>query len=188
MIQPVKMKVMSIVHGKSEYAVCSSIKSNLRLKHGIIAHKKGSLNIQVTSIMDILNDRRFCSYKCFIKEFNDVESKNKTLVNFSLFIIMDVDDCTEEQKKRFISKEMFLEHWLYDYIVPIFNDPNLEITMKKANIEITRKKDYFKIFPTNHGDLDIETAKAFSKKLKKCKCSNLWQYVNHCLSIVESSK
>lgn len=188
MIKPVKMRVMAIVHGKSEYIVCSSIKSNLRLKHEIIAREKGKSSIQVTSIMDILSDKRFCSYKNFIKAFDDVESKNKMLVSFSLFIIMDLDDCTEEQKKRFISKEMFLGHWLYDYIVPIFNDPNLEATMKIANIEVTRKKDYVAIFPTNQGDLDIDTAKAFSEKLEKCKCSNLSLYVNHCLSIVESKK
>lgn len=187
MIKPVKMKVMSIVHGKSEFNICSSIKSNLRLKHEIIAREKGKSSIQVNSIMDILNDRRFCSYNNFVRTFDDIETKSRKLVGFSLFIIMDVDDCTEDQKKRYISKEMFSGHWLYDYIVPIFNDPNLESTMKEASIDVKQKKDYIIIFPTNHGDLDMVIAKDFLDKLKKCKCSNLWQYVSHCLSIVESS-
>lgn len=188
MMQPVKMKVMSIVHGQSEYRICSSIKSNLRLKHEIVAHKKGKLNIQVTSIMSILNDRRFCSYNAFIENFDDIDSKNNKLIDFLLFIIMDVDDCTEEQKEKYISKEMFLGHWLYDYIVPIYNEPNLESTMKAADIKVKQKKDYISIFPTNQGDLDIKIAKEFLEKLKKCKCSNLWKYVEHCLSIVENCK
>lgn len=35
--------------------------------------------------------------------------------------------------------------------------------MEQAKVIAEKKKDYIKIFPTNHGDLDIEKAKAFKK-------------------------
>lgn len=187
MRKSVKLKVMSIVHGQSELRICSSIKSNLKLKHEIIARERGRTSIQITSIMDILKDRRFCSFKNFIDNFTDVEidRKGKKLINFTLFIIMDVDDCTFEQKDNFISKKMFKDHWLFEYIIPIYNDPNLEKTMEQANISVNKKKDYILIFPTNHGDLDINIAKEFLKKLKKLSCSNLSLYISHCISIAE---
>lgn len=185
MKEPVKMEVMSIVHGKSEYIICSSIKSNLRLKHEIVARDNGKTSIQITSVMDILNDRRFGTFNGFIRTFDDVDYKKGRLLNFSLFIIMDVDDCTEEQKTKFITKEMFRGHWLYEYIVPIYNEPNLEATMKEARIEVQQKKDYIIIFPTNHGDLDINVAKDFLDKIKSCECSNLNEYIEYCISIAE---
>jgi hypothetical protein len=182
----VKMEVMAIVHGQSEYIICSSIKSNLRLKHGIVARDNGKTSIQVASLMDKLkNDRRFATFKGFIREYSDVSHQKGKLLNFSLFIIMDVDDCTPEQKNRFITKEMFRGHWLYEYIVPIYNDPNLETTMKAAGIEVERKKDYIKLFPTNRGDLDIDIAKEYLEKIKRCKCSNLNEYIAHCISLAE---
>ena len=185
MREPVAMEVMAIVHGQSEYRICSSIKSNLRLKHEIIARDKGKNSIQITGIMHELNDRRFKSFKNFTDAFGDVNHKKGKLINFSLFIIMDVDDCTPDQKRQFISKEMFKEHWLYEYIIPIYNDPNLEATMKAANISVQQKKDYILIFPTNHGDLDIGIAAEFQEKIKNCRCSNLNEYVAYCISIAQ---
>jgi hypothetical protein len=98
---------------------------------------------------------------------------------------MDVDDCTIKQRNRFISKEMFRDHWLYEYIIPIYNDPNLEATMKAADIEVRHKKDYIIIFPTNHGDVDLNIAKEFQEKIKNCRCSNLSEYIEYCISIAE---
>ena len=67
---------------------------------------------------------------------------------------MDTDDCSEEQKENYISKRMFRNHWAYDYIVPIFNTPDLESVLVKAGIKFKkmgerRKKEYIKIFPTD---------------------------------------
>ncbi len=182
------MEVMAIVHGQSEYRICSSIKSNLRLKHEIISRDKGKSSIQITSIMQILNDSRFQSLSKFRRIFDDVYVKKDKLVNFTLFVIMDVDDCTEQEKDRFISKEMFRGHWLFDYIIPIYNDPNLEATMKRVGIEVKEKRDYIVIFPTSHGDLDLNMAKMFYEKIKQCNCSNMYEYVKHCILLAESNK
>ncbi len=75
---------------------------------------------------------------------------------------------------------------LNEYIVPIYNDPNLEQTMHEAGIEIQKndKKKYFTVFPTNHGDLDLYMAQDFLETLKGCKNSNFAEYVEYCLSLV----
>lgn len=174
---------MTIVHGKSEFAICSSIKSNLRLPQEIIANSKGRSSIQITGLMNVLNDNRFKNIRAFKNEYSRIEAKKNELVNFQLFIIMDTDDCTELQKNSFIDKSMFKSHWLYPYIVPIYNSPNLEQTMKEANIPIVKKSEYIQIFPTNHGDLDLDKAEAFLEALKRCKNSNMSVYVKRCIEL-----
>lgn len=185
-MKEVKLRIMSIVHGKSEFYLSNSIKSNLKIKHEIIAKDRGKHSIQVNSILQILNDKRFKTFNNFIKAFPDIEIKKKKLIHFKLFIIMDLDDCNEIQKKNYLSKEMFKKHWLYEYIIPIYNDPNLEYTMKDIGVAIQNKKEYIRIFPTNHGDLNIDIAKEFYNKLKTSKKSNLSEYIKYCLDIVES--
>ncbi|NLK71485.1 MAG: hypothetical protein GX285_00510 [Clostridiales bacterium] len=184
----IKTRVMTIVHGKSERTICLSIKSNLRIKHYIYADKKGEKSIQIDELMNILNNAKFKDLKSFIRNYPDIEHKKGKLLNFKLFIIMDLDDCNKEMQEKFKSKEMFTNHWLYDYIVPIYNDPNLEKTMNDADISITKKKDYITIFPTNQGDLDLNMAKDFSESLKKCKSSNFREYVEYCISITTETQ
>ncbi|OQB99562.1 MAG: hypothetical protein BWX78_01705 [Firmicutes bacterium ADurb.Bin099] len=182
-ISPKKTRVMTIAHGKSEYIICRSIKSNLRIKHEIYAEKKGEKSIQINGLMNVLKNEIFKSYNSFIRYYPDIEHKKSKLIDFNLFIIMDLDDCNKEMQEKFKSKEMFKKHWLFDYIVPIYNNPNLENTMSDAGISVDRKRDYIKVFPTNHGDLDLLTARDFCESLKKCKSSNLWEYVEYCISL-----
>lgn len=177
------------MHGLSEHYLCSSIKSNLKIKHKIISRERGKTSIQVTSVLDTLNDSRFCDYKSFIREFDYVETVRKgRLLNFRLFIIMDIDDCSEKQKKSFKNKKMFADHWLYEYITPIYSDPNLEAAMKSTGIEVDSKKNYIKIFPTSHGDLNMEMAREYLKKLERSQCSNISEYIRYCLQIVQERR
>lgn len=176
---------MVIVHGKSEYVICRNIKSNLRLSQEIIARDKGRSSIQITSIMNILNDRRFRSFNAFVKAFPEIEYKRKALVDFKLFPIMDTDDCTQQQVRDYISSEMFKGHWLYPYIVPIYNSPNLEQTMKDAKIPVVKKTDYISLFPTNHGDLDLSKTEKLQQKLKVCKSTNLDAYLQYCIELAK---
>lgn len=191
-IKPTKLSVMSIVHGKSELLMCSSVKSNLKIKHEIHAKEKGRNSIQVNSVMKELNSAKFSmSLKKFSEEYDiEYDYKNKKLVNFKIFIIMDLDDCTPEKAKQFKDKSMFNGHPLYNYIVPIYNDPNLEKTMQDLGINIDAKekiKGYIRIFPTNKGDLDIHMAEQFADKLKNCKNSNLYLYFEYCVSIAKKN-
>ena len=152
------LKSVVIVHGKSEKQICDYIKSNLRLKMEVVSEKKGEKSIQINGLEHILKDKRFSSFKQFINHFDDAEvvgekTKKQLAPYFKIFIIMDTDDCSEEQKNKFISKEMFQGHWARKYIVPIFNSPDLESVLVKAGIQFEkkgaeRKKEYIKIFPT----------------------------------------
>lgn len=142
---------------KSEKQICQYIKNKLRLKIEIFSDKNGEKAIQITSLKYTLNNTIFKSYKTFARTFLDIETKEdgKTFIDdFKIFIIMDTDDCTEEQKEAFINKEMFKNHWAYNYIVPIYNIPELETVLERANIPFTktgnkRKKEYIKLFPTD---------------------------------------
>lgn len=182
------MRVMVIVHGQSEYYLAKNIFSNLRLKHHIIAENKGKNSIQINGLEKILGNMQLKNNKVFKDAFQDIEYLKKDPVNFKLFIIMDVDDCTEEMKNDYISKKLFDKHWLKDSIVPIYNDPNLEATMKVLGIAVKNKNEYIRIFPTNQGDADPEKIRELIEKLTPCKSTNLEVFLKSCLEIAEKSR
>lgn len=131
----VQTRVMVIVHGKSEYLMCKSVFSNLKIPHKIHSKNKGRNSIQINGLSDEINRKFFTDLKRFAEENNIEYSKGK-LIDFKLFIIMDLDDCSPENAYRYKNKEMFKKHALYDYIIPVYNDPDLEKTMKNAGIPI----------------------------------------------------
>lgn len=184
-------KALVIVHGKSEKQICQYIKNKLRLKIEIYSDKNGEKAIQITSLKNTLNNKIFKSYRNFINIFEDIEltANNKKINNdFKIFIIMDTDDCSEVEKRKFINKEMFKEHWAYDYIVPIYNIPELETVLTEAKVPFTktgnkRKKEYIKLFPTDpkYEKTDEIQIKELLNKLKKQKNTNLNEFLDFCL-------
>ena len=186
-------KALVIVHGKSEKQICQYIKNKLRLKIEIYSDKNGEKAIQITSLKNTLNNKIFKSYRNFINTFEDIEltDNNKSINNnFKIFIIMDTDDCSEDEKRKFINKEMFKGHWAYDYIVPIYNIPELETVLTEAKIPFTktgvkRKKEYIKLFPTDpkYTKTDEVQIKELLNTLKKQKNTNLNDFLDFCLKI-----
>lgn len=183
-------KAVIIVHGKSEKQICQYIKNKLRLKIEIYSDKNGEKAIQITSLKITLNNKIFKTFKSFVHEYDDIKltNNNKQISSdFKLFIIMDTDDCTEKQKQNFINKEMFKNHWAYEYIVPIYNMPELETVLVKAKIPFERKgnerkKEYVKIFPTDpkyekNDNIQIEE---LSNTLKKQDNTNLNIFLDFC--------
>jgi len=179
--------------------MCDHIKQNLHLPIHIESNKKGRNSIQISSIMNTLNNTIYKDFSSFYHNFGDKLEENtynkKRLPHyFRIFIIMDTDDCkTDEQRVNYINKEMFKGHWAYEYIVPIFNTPELETVLTKADIAFKklkdeRKKEYIKIFPTKtkykqQNKDPIEIAE-FMKKLSKNKNTNMELFIKYCLSIV----
>ena len=186
-------KALVIVHGKSEKQICQYIKNKLRLKIEIYSDKNGEKAIQITSLKNTLNNKIFKSYRNFINTFEDIEltDNNKSINNnFKIFIIMDTDDCSEDEKRKFINKEMFKGHWAYDYIVPIYNIPELETVLTEAKIPFTktgvkRKKEYIKLFPTDpkYNKTDEVQIKELLNALKKQKNTNLNDFLDFCLKV-----
>ena len=85
---------------------------------------------------------------------------------------------------------MFKAHWAYDYIVPIFNTPNLENVMVKAGIKFEkkgaeRKKEYIRIFPTDkkYSNRECVELKTFAENLEEVKETNLYEFVQCCLAV-----
>ncbi len=190
--KPNYLKCIVIVHGKSEKQICNYIKSKLRFHMEIIGKEKGQKSIQINGLQNLFNkDKRLSAYNDFITYFSDVEiegKKNKIASYFKIFVIMDTDDCSDEQRKKYISKELFKGHWAYDYIVPIFNSPDLENTMVKAGIKFEkkgdeRKKEYIKIFPTDKKYMKNESVElsSFAKNLSIIKETNMEYFINYCI-------
>ncbi len=184
------LKAVVIVHGKSEKQICEYIKNNLRLKIEIHSEQKGGSSIQIrTSLMKHLNNRIFKSKEEFLRKYDDIEIiRNKISKDFKIFIIMDTDDCNEVEKNNYVNKEMFKDHWAYDYIYPIYNINNLEEVLTKAKIPYestgkNRKKEYIKIFPTDKKYIKSDTIQVqeLIDKLKKIPETNMDKFLEFCL-------
>lgn len=189
------LKAVVIVHGKSEMQMCQHVKQKLRLRIEIESDKNGEKAIQITSLEKFMNNKKFKNKSSFLKYFPyiELEQDGKTINSqFKIFIIMDTDDCTEKQKENFINKDMFKNHWAYDYIVPIYNSPQLEAVLEKANVPfektgIKRKKEYIKIFPTDpkYEKSDTMQISELAKNLEHINQTNLDKFLNFCLDIFE---
>lgn len=192
------LKAIVIVHGKSELQMCNFIKNKLRLNNiHIISKDNGKHSIQISSVMKRLNGKDINTLDNFKNTYNDyLEIKdNKTIIDkdFKIFIIMDTDDCKNEQEKNnFINKNMFNNYWAYDYIIPIYNITKLEDVLIKAEIidknTIKNKKDKknykIKIFPITKQDMesDVKQIEEFYQKLLKAKnISNMHEFIKFCL-------
>lgn len=202
------LKAITIVHGKSERQICDFIISKLKLNIHIEAEKGGKKSIEITSINNILNNTVYNTFDSFITKFSTIElvdvqsttkkkkgnknksSKKKLPDDFKIFIIMDFDNCTEKQRNEFVSKKMFEGHWAYDYIVPIYNDIDLEEVLTRCQIKFEkkgkeRKKEYIKIFPTDrrYEKSDTIQIEEFNSKLKKCVKTNMDIFTQFCIDI-----
>lgn len=191
------LKGLAICHGKSEVCIVKYIGTNLHLNVRQFSKNNGRNSIQITSLMNVLNSYPFNSINSFTREYEvEVSGRGagKIINGFKLFIIMDTDDCTQTQKNDFISKRMFEEHWLYDYIVPIYNIPKLEIVLSECGITTQKVKDsekgtlYEKIFPINNKPFSNDTLleiTTLKEKLIKSHNTNMVSFIDYCLSLLE---
>ncbi|MGD9910744.1 MAG: hypothetical protein AB7U79_09150 [Candidatus Izemoplasmatales bacterium] len=148
-----------ICHGKSEHILAQSIKSNLRLPIQIYSKNNGSTSIQIEGLDHLLRQKDFSSIQNFQTYNNVILEISKTkIINFFCFIIMDTDDVHSDAiLDSFKNKKMFENHWLYDYIIPIYNFPNLDEVCNNHGYAVNQKektKSYQKIFPGVNGDLE----------------------------------
>ena len=139
------LKAVVICHGKSEKQICDFIKSNLRIRIEPHSDKHGCKSIQITSLKNTLKSMKFNTFDNFVNFFDDVEicakkRKKSLAADFKIFIIMDTDDCSQLQKEEFINKQMFKNHWAYQYIVPIYNNINLEDVLVTSDIKYEKKE------------------------------------------------
>lgn len=194
-------KALVICHGKTEVIITRYIKTNLHIPAKIYAKDNGKHSIQITGLKYELETKCFKTIKAFSEHFSaEIIGKGKTSQlndRFKVFIVMDTDDCTEQQKKDFISKKMFEGHWLYKYIEPVFNIPNIDNILYNARLVLRKVENgekgtfYSDVFPMNRGNVTsgtVDEIQVFSDKLRKRKDTNLYilsDYFLECLHEVE---
>ncbi|MCZ9920364.1 hypothetical protein [Brachyspira hyodysenteriae] len=183
------LKALVICHGGSEKDICDVIKAELKLNIRIISRDNGGTSIQITSLYDELEKHKLDNYDDFIKEYGNLidYENNKIINNFKIFIIMDTDDCTPEQKSEFINKNMFKDKNLRKYIVPIYNDKKLEDVFYKVKLIDIRKKtskeikrEYKKLM-TKWMQNEAKQKEFYEKLLKVKNISNMHEFIKFCL-------
>lgn len=179
-------KALVIVHGKSEYSIVRHIRSKLRIPIDIYQKNGGERSIEISSIMDILNGENFKTRKNFLKEYGQIQTDEKNnLLNFKVFIIVDVDNTPQQNVANYCNKAMFKKHWLYDYIVPILNNKDLEEALNSIGYTAAKnskdKRNYSKVFPVQRGEQDLDTIIALKDAFEKTKKSNLDVFLRYCL-------
>ena len=186
MKKPNYCKGIVIAHGKSELLLAEHIKSNLHLPLEIYAESNGKTSIQIDSLMTILGNNIFKNKRVFHQKYV-VEEEKGILKNFSLMPIMDLDDTSEEKKEKYISGEMFKNHWLSSYIVPIWNKNNLDevlLDLKLINKLPNHKekgKVYRELFPTSKGESDIQQVRNLIEIFEKSNKTNMQVFIKKCL-------
>lgn len=186
MKKPNYCKGIVIAHGKSELLLAEHIKSNLHLPIEIYAEKNGKLSIQIDDLITILGNNIFKNKTSFKKQFV-VEEENKKIKNFFIMPIMDLDDTTQEKIEKYKSCEMFQKYWLYSYIIPIWNDKNLDQVLYDLNLiaklpnNREKGKIYEELFPTNRGETDLQQVEKLLSYFKKSKKTNMDVFIKKCL-------
>ena len=191
--KPNYCKGIIIVHGKSELLLAEHIKSNLHLPIEIYSLKNGKTSIQIDSLMTILGNNDFKN-KSKLKQKYIIEEKNKKFINFFIMPIMDLDDTTEEKIKKYKNGEMFKNHWLSPYIIPIWNDINLDHVLydlkliSKLPNDKEKGKVYEELFPKNTGQADLEQVSKLLKYFESTTKTNMNIFIEKCLESLKTFK
>jgi len=187
--EPNYCKGIVIAHGKSELLLAEHIKSNLHLPMEIYAENNGKTSIQIDSLITVLGNNIFKNKRVFNQKYEVEEEKGK-LKNFSLMPIMDLDDTSEEKIQKYISGEMFKNHWLNPYIVPIWNKNNLDevlLDLKLINRLPNNKekgKVYRDLFPTNKGESDKQQVENLMNVFAQSNKTNMEVFIKRCLDVL----
>ena len=191
--KPNYCKGIIIAHGKSELLLAEHIKSNLHLPIEIYSLKNGKTSIQIDSLMTILGNNDFKN-KSKLKQKYIIEEKNKKFINFFIMPMMDLDDTTEEKIKKYKNGEMFKNHWLSPYIIPIWNDINLDHVLydlkliSKLPNDKEKGKVYEELFPKNTGQADLEQVNKLLKYFKSTTKTNMNIFIEKCLESLQTFK
>lgn len=186
------IKILPVAHGASELILCESIKSNLRLPMQIEAEQKGRSSIQVYGLKKRLSSGNFSSTKSIFDFCNGrVEIKKSKIVSpFKIFPIMDLDDCSTEIAEMYKNGCMFDGLQLKEYIVPIYNSPNLDDVIKRLGFDFDpehKRKSYEKVFPGISGDINaaVELYEMFRKENVKNGNTNMHIFIEACLETMD---
>lgn len=175
-------KTLAVVHGASEYILCDSIKSNLRIPMIICAENKGRESIQINGIANYMSTGSFRSHLKLSRVYPKLQYSKGKIQRITIFTIMDTDDCQEHTFTEYKNKELFFNSPFCENIVPIYNSPNLDNVMTELGFPIdknNKRKSYEKCFPGKNGD--IKTAQQLLKLCEKNPNTNLEHFIRYCI-------
>lgn len=191
------MRALIIVNGKSKKKICQYVIQNLRLNIKIKEDKQEFKSTKFNGIMNVFNDNQHKTVDAFYSSYKGIEIEGKgpikKIKNFKIFVILDLDECSEEEKQQYLNKTMFKNHWMYEYIIPIFNEKNLEEVLIDCKVPYEKKefkdskKDYLHVFPIKNKFKQKKTDRAeiqeFRNMIKDSKKTNLKELLDYCTSI-----
>lgn len=186
MRKPNYCKGIVIVHGKSELLFVEHIRSNLHLPIGIFSMQNGKTSIQIDGLMSVLYNNTFKNKRALTNTYV-IEEENGEFKNFFVMPIMDLDDTTKERAEKYKSCEMFNGHWLRKYMLPIWNDKNMDQVLFELGLinKLPNSKEkgrvYEEIFPTNRGESDLEQVRKLLKYFENSKKTNMDVFIEKCL-------
>lgn len=192
--RPRYCRAIIICHGKSELILFSKLKSVLRLPIVVEGNDKGKSSIKIQSVQgyfereEFKNKKDFCQ-KYFQEKYKDLKRKNQfdqLVKHLKIFIVLDADDATKDQIKRYKGCEYFKCRWLKSCCVPIINDPDLERVISNIGMEIPkRKRDKATFYRKSWSKLlncEDDVTK-FSQQLHNCHCTNMEKVLDYLLKI-----
>ena len=128
-------KGLVICHGLSEKIIANEVKSRLRIPLEIYARDNGKHSIQINGLPALFkSDKTFKNRTDFERIHSNIEYDKKVLKNFKIFPVMDTDDADEVSIENYVSNAFLENHWLRDYIHPIYNTPSLEEVFVDAGV------------------------------------------------------
>lgn len=183
-----------ICHGKSEMLLFSRLKSVLKIHIAIVGNENGKSSIKIQGIESYLNSQEFKEKKEFCDNFFQEnyydlrrQKQFQPLLNrLKVFVVMDVDDATDDEVNRYKNGEYFKIKWLKKRFVPIYNSPDLENTVSKIGYGTPETRHQKTAFYQRLWRRNIENendVKELQEKLKECSSTNMEQVIQYLLNI-----
>jgi len=177
-------RTLAVVHGKSELIFCRGIAKDLRINVEYDSNNGGENCIQISHLGERFCSGHFKSENTLHKKYDKLEyygGKANKMPYLKIFPIMDTDDSPRDERS-YRTNNMFRSSVFGDRIIPIFNAPNLDGVLTQCGFEIdsnNKVRSYEKMF-------DEFELSDLADRLKDNKNTNLWVFLDHCISIAPS--
>ena len=168
---------ITICHGKSEVILAKWITKETRVHIDVDSRNGGNNSVMINSLLEFMKENGYYDSSRLKKRYPNIEYRNrKGFKDLRIFIIMDVDN-DERSVHEYLSKEMFKDCPLKDYIIPIINRRDLDDVFRSIGFEIDRNnkpESYRELL----NDVDIDY---LLELLRGCEATNLDEMIEEVL-------
>lgn len=131
--------IVVVAHGKSEVAMWQTFRMRLRTNICIYSNKNGEEAITISGLPELFTGGEMSSEKEIYKRFGeDLDYRPRArepLPGLKIFTVMDIDG-NNRDRRPYMSGELLKNVPLGKYIVPIYNDNNLDDVMGEMGYSI----------------------------------------------------